>query len=143
MKIKFLTAVAVAVCGALPAIAQQVQIDETFHLHTLNWENGNGSTMVRWRPVIIDGNIAICSAYATRGGRKYSSLSRQAVADMRIEQNGQTILPSLRFSSIQGSRAYGQNMVGTNATCAVTSTPGTPADFAALRADITPRNYRP
>lgn len=141
MKIKFLAAMAIAVCGALPAAAQQLQIDDSFHLHTLSWENGNGSTMVRWRPVIIDGNIAICSAYATRGGRKYSDLSKRVVADMRIERNGETFLSSLRFSRINGSRAYGTEMIGTNADCMVTSVPGTSADFSALRADITPNRY--
>jgi hypothetical protein len=99
--------------------------------------------MVRWRPAIIDGNIAICSAYAARGGRKYASLSKQVVADMRIERHGQTLISSLRFSTINGSRAYGQNMVGSNANCQVTTVQGTSADFSTLRADITPRHYDP
>lgn len=143
MKLKIFVIAALSMTMATSAAAQvpTTLVDNRFNSGTLNWE-GNGSTLVRWRAVIIDGNIAICSAYAVRGGRKYNNLSKQAVATIRIERNGSNFMPSLRHSAIHGSTAYSQRLVGSKANCRVTSTPGTPADLSEFRADVTPQRFR-
>lgn len=146
MKLRYLALIVITALGTSTAIAQSVPttiVDDSFNIRTLNWRGGVGRTMVRWRAVIIDGNIAVCSAYATSGGRKYTSLSRQLVADLRIKRNDSVFLSSLRFSAIHGSRGFSENLIGFRANCRVTSTPGTSADLSAFRADLIRRFYRP
>lgn len=144
MNIKTLAFAVITTLLASSAVAQSALptvVDDSFNLRVLNWRNGSGRTMVRWSAVIVDGNIAICGAHATRGGRKYTSLSRQVVADIRILRNGNVFLAGLNFSAIHGSRAFGQNLVGSKVNCRVSTVPGTTADLSAFRAHLIPRHY--
>lgn len=145
MRIKILAFAVFAALLTSPVTAQTrttTIVDDSFTFRVLNWRGGSGRTMVRWRAVIIDGNIAICSALATRGGRKYTGLSRQVVADIRIIRDGEVFLGGLNFSALHGTRAFRENLVGSKANCWISTTPGTTADLSTFRGHLTTRYYR-
>lgn len=140
MRIVKMLAVIAALGAGVPASAQQVSVDPSFLTHNFGW-SGNGSTTVIWRPMIIEGKIAICGAYASRGGRKYADLSRQAIRDMRIETANGVFLRGLGFFSRATARDL-QPGASATANCRVTNVAGQPAQLQGLRLGFTPQNYR-
>jgi len=124
-----------------PVAAETTQIDDRFRGGTFDW-SGNGSTIVRWRAVLVDGKIGICGAWAARGGGNYNRLSRQAIADMRVERDGVTFMRGLSFFNAVGAAAYQTGLAGRTANCRITATPGTPKDLKTMRLQFTPQRYR-
>ncbi|MCK0120901.1 hypothetical protein MWU61_10135 [Loktanella sp. F6476L] len=134
-----------SVLGALtfasPAVAQTTLVDRNFGHMQFTWSS-NGGTIVRWRAVIVGGNIAICGATAYRGGNIYNQLTRKALRDMSIKRNGSTFMRDISFFASRGSRAHAARLEGERATCRVTQTPGTPADLASFSIVSEGRRYR-
>lgn len=141
MKLKYVVALVLCCVMALPATAQQTQIDDAFRWSSFGWD-GNGQTLVVWRPVIVDGKIAICGAYSSRGGSKYSNLSRQAVGDMRIDGPNGAFIRGLSFFNRVSNSQFEDQLRGAMANCRVTATSGTPADLRSYRLGFTPQRYR-
>lgn len=130
-----------ALAFSTPAAAETTQIDERFRGGTFDW-SGNGSTLVRWRAILVDGKIGVCGAWSARGGGNYTRLSRQAIADMRVERDGVVFMRGLSFFNAVGAAAYQSGLEGRTANCRITSTPGTPADLKSMRLQFTPQRYR-
>jgi hypothetical protein len=115
-----------ALAFTAPAAAQTTEVNEQFRHHSVNWSGpSTGAMLVRWRPVIVDGKIAICGAYANRGGSTFVRLGRQAIRNMWIDRNGTAFMRNLHFFAVDGSEAYTRGLIGERATCRVTNTPGT------------------
>ena len=132
---------ALALTAATPAMAQQVAIDDNFAWSTFNWD-GNGRTLVVWRPILIEGNIAICGAFSARGGQKYSNLSRQAIRDMRIDGPNGAFIRNLSFLAQRGTAGYDARLKGEMANCRVTEIAGTQESLRTFKLGFTPQRYR-
>ena len=141
MKLLQLASLLGALALAAPAVAQTTEINEQFRNAGFSWSR-NGSMLIKWRPVIVDGNIAICGAYASRGGSTIANLNRQAVRDMWIKRNGSSFMRDISFFAVQGTRAYGRRLQGDLANCRVTSTPGTPESLSEFSFGFEPGRYR-
>lgn len=136
---KAIAVAAVCFVGA-PASAQQVVIDDNFEVYGFSWD-GSGRGLIRWRPVLIDGKIAICGAYSVQGGRKYVDLTRRAVRNLRASSDGGFFMPNMSFFRQVSSAHIADGATGQMANCRVSATEGTPADLFGFALNQTIRKY--
>lgn len=129
--LKSLAVMAACFVGA-PASAQTVAVDNNFYVDTVDWD-GAGRVLIRWRPVLIDGKISICGAYAVRGGSLYSGLTRRAMRNIRAENGQGFMMPNMGFFRQVSSANYDSRAQGVQANCRVSSIAGSPADLQSMR----------
>lgn len=112
-------AVAVACVMAVPASAQSITIDQSFKLESLDWRGSTGRFIIMWRPIAIDGKLAVCGAYSARG-----SLDRatdRAMEAMDFYQDNRRVMRDMGFFNNVSSRHFDDALLGQQASCRVTN----------------------
>ncbi len=112
-------AVAAACVLAGPATAQSITIDQSFKLESLDWRGSTGRFIIMWRPIAIDGKLAVCGAYSARG-----SLDRatdRAMEAMDFYQDNRRVMRDMGFFNNVSSRHFDDALLGQQASCRVTN----------------------
>ena len=91
-------ACAFSVFAMAPSAQAQIVVDETFVEHQIEWRGTTSKWIARWRPFVVDGNVAICGV-ATTTSAKLRNLTKQAVRDMEIKVDGERVVKDLSFFS--------------------------------------------
>jgi len=132
---KFLKMTAVAAISLLPVNATaQSQVVDGFRVDQFRW-TGAASTMVRWKPMLLDGELLICGSYSTRGAGRFRGFGREMMQRTNVRLNGQVVKRGVsHFSSVQ-SQHMNSRMVGQPADCARLGRSGTDADLNNITLD--------
>ena len=125
----------------ISASALQVQVDGTFAGYGLQWAR-QAEMLIRYRPVIFEGEMHICGAYSNRGGTDITRLGRQVMREATIKMDGSTILRNLDFFNVVSSANNGVQLVGTTANCANTGLAVTSQQLSTVEIDIREGRYR-
>ena len=131
-----------AVLVGTPLAAQEVAIDRNFQYRSLGWDSGRGATILIWRPVIIDGKVAICGGDGSEGGNVFRNLTRQALRNLRIDGPNGTLIRNLRFFAALSPGDLSPARTSGTAQCRVTGTAATPADLLSYKIGFTRQGYR-
>lgn len=126
-------AVVISCCLAVPVNAQSITIDQSFTLESLDWRGSTGRFIIMWRPIAIDGKLAVCGAYSARG-----SLDRatdRAMEAMDFYQDNRRVMRDMGFFNNVSSRHFDDALLGQQASCKVTnrSVAGAESSTFALR----------
>lgn len=138
---KTLSAAVLSLAFALPASAQQVQVDQSFGGSEFNW-SGTGSILIRYRPIIVEGEIFVCGVYAFQGGATKARLAAAVMRDAQAKVNGQTILRNLSGFSSVSPQFYAASLDGQAANCIGSGDAGTTADLATFEMVFRSGKYR-
>jgi hypothetical protein len=133
---KLITAATIALGAmATTATAQSIQIDDTWAGGELQWAQ-NGRTKIRWRPVILEGELHICGAYASIGGPKYRRLSHAVMEQTSVKLDGSVIIRATTHFSLVNTRHYQSDFVGEAAACRATGIQATSDVFNRVELDV-------
>ena len=132
---------AIVIGFSTPAAVQaiEVQIDQSFDGFQFDWDR-TGAMMIRFAPVMHEGEMHVCGAYSNWGGAIITRLGRQVMREARITMNGQFIMQNLQFFSIVSNRHRDNWLDGQMANCVNTGL--TPSDQDLKTFDIYIRDGR-
>lgn len=120
-----------------------VQVNDQFGQYNFEWASGNDGMLIRYYPIVHDGELHICGAFAGKSARaRGNRFHRAALQEAKITLHGERLLQDLRFFS-QSSRAYmRENLVGQTATCKTTGRAATSIDYAGISMEFRQGSYR-
>ena len=137
---KLLTTVAFILASvAGTANAQSAQIDSGWRGFELRWDTTR-RTQIQWNAFEVDGNLMICGAYSTRGGRVAHDFTKEALRHTQIRLNGSTILRSPTFFEPVSNAHYQSRLQGQTAGCRTLDVAVNPSDLRNV--DITVQTSR-
>ena len=124
----------------LSANALDVQVDDTFGGMTMTWAT-NSTTLIRYRPVMHEGEMYICGAYSNNGGNNITRVGREVVREATIKMEGSTVMRNLDFFNVVSSANNSNGLVGTTASCRSTGLAPTNAQFSTVEIFIRGGRY--
>ena len=144
MKLSLLKSVAVAAMVAvlpMSAHALEVQVTDNFAGYGFRWDR-SGEMLIRYAPVMVEGEMHVCGAYSNRGGTAITRLGRQVLREASITMGGRTVARNLQFFNVVSSANNGNNLVGTTASCINTGLSATDQELRTFQIDIRQGRYR-
>jgi hypothetical protein len=105
------------------------------------WDR-NGEMLIRYRAVVVDGQLHICGAYSNRGGSSITRLGRQVLREATITMDGSSVLRNLQFFNVVSNANNSNGLVGTTASCVNTELTPTKAQVSTIEINIRSGRYR-
>jgi hypothetical protein len=139
--IRTAAAAVLAIFLPISASALDVTVDDSFGGYGFNWDR-TGEMLIRYRPVLVDGEMYICGAYSNRGGANITRLGRQVMREASITMNGADVVRNLQFFNVVSSANNRTELVGTTASCMNTGLRPSNMDLSTVSIGIRSGRYR-
>lgn len=123
------------------ATAQTVTVDNTFGGGELRWDSRGGGVKFRYRPVVQDGIVYVCGAFATFGGPTQARLGREVMRQAQLQFQGRRIQRNLSFFNWVSSTGWEDTLIGREAECQSTDMPAANVDLSQFSVYIRSGTY--
>lgn len=138
---KRLAVVAALSLVSTAATAQTMAVDNTYGGGEMRWDTRGGGVKFRYRPVVQDGTIYVCGAFATFGGPAQSRLGREVMRQAQLQFQGRRVKSNLSFFNWVSSTGWDDTLVGREVECRSTDMPAANVDLTQFSVYIRPGTY--
>lgn len=111
-------------------------IDDSYKVDGFSWAE-NGDMMYVWTAIDVDGKLAVCGAFSSKGNSIGHKFNKAALREMKLVVDGTTVMRSMLFFKNVQNEGRETRHVGATANCRVTkqATPpkGTPIELVARK----------
>ncbi len=121
--------------------ALEVVVDQSFNGIRFDWDR-TGDMLIRYRPVIHEGELHVCGAYSNRGGRTFVRLGREVMRQASASVSGSTVVRNLSFFNVVSNANNSNGLEGQVANCVNTGRAATAAELGTFELNVRDGKYR-